>query len=337
MRHSGEFWGKSWVLVQAIVYAVCISLFSIQTYNLVQNLVAPTMTHTYAKEVPLKEIDFPLEMKICVSPSLNVTALKGFGYYNVYNYTMGLHSNHSRIGWGGGSSGDQVSAAEILEATRLDIAKKFVKRLGISSQGGSWKFLNLSEDANLTRINPVHDCHILNLKDMENRQMSQLYMYFHNLPENSSVVVKLLGRELTSHRDIQEHQFYSFGEPMKLNIVGKKFTSYIARIKSNVFVEEDPSQTCRDYPTSEFSSYMDCDDHFMRRKIDEVAPGLNLTPVWFTDDFDMVTTEPLQSNINQTASKGNNKTYVIISNLYAQRESLFNCMLFELSVLYGAF
>ena len=124
---------------------------------------------------------------------------------------------------------------------------------------------------------------------------------------------------------------------MKLNIVGKKFTSYIARIKSNVFVEEDPSQTCRDYPTSEFSSYMDCDDHFMRRKIDEVAPGLNLTPVWFTDDFDMVTTEPLQSNINQTASKGNNKTYVIISNLYAQRESLFNCMLFELSVLYGAF
>ena len=101
---------------------------------------------------------------------------------------------------------------------------------------------------------------------------------------------------------------------MKLNIVGKKFTSYIARIKSNVFVEEDPSQTCRDYPTSEFSSYMDCDDHFMRRKIDEVAPGLNLTPVWFTDDFDMVTLEPPQININQTASKENNsnKTSVII-------------------------
>ena len=100
---------------------------------------------------------------------------------------------------------------------------------------------------------------------------------------------------------------------MKLNIVGKKFTSYIARIKSNVFVEEDPSQTCRDYPTSEFSSYMDCDDHFMRRKIDEVAPGLNLTPVWFTDHFDLVTTVPLQSNINETFGKGinSNKTIVI--------------------------
>ena len=133
--------------------------------------------------------------------------------------------------------------------------------------------------------------------------MSQLYMYFHNLPENSSVVVKLLGRELTSHRDIQEHQFYSFGEPIKLNIVGKKFTSYIARIKSNVFVEEDPSQTCRDYPTSEFSSYMDCDDHFMRRKIDEVAPGLNLTPVWLTDDLDMTTTQPLPIDNNRTLSK----------------------------------
>ena len=102
MKHSGEFLGKSWVLVQAIVYAVCISLFSIQTYNLVQNLVAPTMTHTYAKEVLLKDIDFPLDIKICASPSLNVTALKSFGYYNAYNYTMGLHSNYSRIGWGGG-------------------------------------------------------------------------------------------------------------------------------------------------------------------------------------------------------------------------------------------
>ena len=100
---------------------------------------------------------------------------------------------------------------------------------------------------------------------------------------------------------------------MKLNIVGKKFTNYIARIKSNVFVEEDQSQTCRVYPTSEFSSYIDCDDHFIRRKIDEVAPGLNLTPVWFTDDFDMVTTEPLQSNIMQIFGKGinSNKTYVI--------------------------
>ena len=112
--------------------------------------------------------------------------------------------------------------------------------LGISTQGGSWKFLNISEDANLTRINPVHNCHILNLKDVENRQMSQLTMYFHNLPENSSVVVKLLGRELTTHRDVQEHQFYSFGEPMKLNIVGKKFTNYIARIKSNVFCRRRP-------------------------------------------------------------------------------------------------
>ena len=90
MRYSAEFFGKSWVLVQALVYTVCISLFSVQTYNLVQNLVAPTMTHTHVKEVPLKDIDFPLEIKICVSPSLNVTALKSFGYYDVYDFCLFL-------------------------------------------------------------------------------------------------------------------------------------------------------------------------------------------------------------------------------------------------------
>ena len=74
-------------------------------------------------------------------------------------------------------------------------------------------------------------------------------------------------------------------------------TGYIVKIKENVFVEEDPSQTCRNYPTSEFASYKECDDQYVRREVDKLAPGLNLTPVWMTDDLDMVTTKPLP-NIN---------------------------------------
>ena len=33
-----------------------------------------------------------------------------------------------------------------------------------------------------------------------------------------------------------------------------------------VFVEEDPSQTCRNYPTSEFESYSECDDKYMKNE-----------------------------------------------------------------------
>ena len=39
------------------------------------------------------------------------------------------------------------------------------------------------------------------------------------------------------------------------------------------------------YPTFEFASYTECDDYYVRKRIDQIAPGLNLTPPWTTDDF----------------------------------------------------
>ena len=67
----------------------------------------------------------------------------------------------------------------------------------------------------------------------------------------------------------------------------------MVNIKKTVFAEEDPSQTCRNYPTSEFESYAECDDKYMKKKIEEIAPGKNLTPVWMTENLDTVTSHPL--------------------------------------------
>ena len=83
------------------------------------------------------------------------------------------------------------------------------------------------------------------------------------------------------------HQFY--GDAMKL----EKFALYRVKIKNRVFVEGEPGRTCRKYPNSEFESYMECDDKYMRDKVDKVAPGLNLMPVWMTNDLSKVTTEPV--------------------------------------------
>ena len=56
-----------------IAHLVCIGFFSVQMYRLVEHLVHPTMTHTVVREVPLKNMDFPLDINICVRPSLNST------------------------------------------------------------------------------------------------------------------------------------------------------------------------------------------------------------------------------------------------------------------------
>ena len=99
-----------------IAYFLCFSFFSAQMYKLVQKLVFPTNPHTYVKEVPLKDMNFPLDVKICVNPSMNRTALKAYGYGTPVDYIAGssfeknLASNSSMISWGG-LSGNNTSWA----------------------------------------------------------------------------------------------------------------------------------------------------------------------------------------------------------------------------------
>ena len=86
-----------------LAHILCISFFSYQTFRLVPNIISPTKTHTSVKQELLKDIDFPLDIKICVDPAVNLTALKGFGYDGIEGYIAGssFRSNLSLYGWGG--------------------------------------------------------------------------------------------------------------------------------------------------------------------------------------------------------------------------------------------
>ena len=79
-----------------------------------------------------------------------------------------------------------------------------------------------------------------------------------------------------------------------------KFLSFRVKIKKGVLIEGEPGRTCRNYPYSEFKSYKECDDEFMKRRLDKIAPGL--MPVWMTDDFSKVTIKPVVSSL-YTAGK----------------------------------
>ena len=70
-------------------------------------------------------MDFPLDIKICVTPSLNSTALKEFGYEKTDHYLFGSssRSNYSSIGWGGldHTGRNMTSAREALNVAKLNI------------------------------------------------------------------------------------------------------------------------------------------------------------------------------------------------------------------------
>ena len=108
---------------------------------------------------------------------------------------------------------------------------------------------------------------------------------------NVTVELKLQGRNLAARRDIQDHIFYHTGDVMKLD---GSLRAFRVKIKKRVFIEGEPGNSCRNYPNSDYESYRECDDKYMKDRVDEIAPGL--MPVWMTDDLSKVTTNPVVSS-----------------------------------------
>lgn len=61
---------------------------------------------------------------------------------------------------------------------------------------------------------------------------------------------------------------------------------YIVKLHETIHVEEDPTNTCQNYPNNQFDSYRECDDRHLMEKT------LGLVPVWATDNLSQVTAEP---------------------------------------------
>ena len=78
------------------------------------------MTHTEVQNVPLKDMDFPLDIKICVIPFLKTSILNQFEYDSPATYAVCAKSREAMtlVCWGGylynNNSGVVTSAKEVL-------------------------------------------------------------------------------------------------------------------------------------------------------------------------------------------------------------------------------
>ena len=65
---------------------------------------------------------------------------------------------------------------------------------------------------------------------------------------------------------------------------------YAVKLRENIFVEEDLSKNCVEYPHEKHETYNDCDEEFVASNL---PPGL--VPIWLTNN-----TEEVTSLLNQT-------------------------------------
>ena len=245
----------------------------------------------------LQDIDFPVVIKICLSPGFNETAVHEVGYKDTWSYinTGQSRFNESVLGWAGHAEdlGTIGSVGEILEKVSDHKIENIFTSLRVYVWTRDSEVIDIPlEQLKASRVSYPNTCRSLALSNMlEGKPIQQLLLYIGNLG-NLSIEIQLNGNTLDIERNIKEHIFQSTGDAIMLN-KDNVSRAYMVDISQRVFVEEDPTNTCRDYPNQEYLSYQECDDHFVKN----LLPGL--TPVWLTGDFAEVSKQVLHGTYGE--------------------------------------
>ena len=277
-----------WVLANL----VCTVVLAIQLANVLEGFIKPTITRTWEEEVLLDDIEFPLVIKVCVIPGFNQTALYEEGYEDTVNYFNGnSRFDEDPLGWGGHNENSETfgNVEETLAKVSDNNFENVLDNVHVWTKDEEvvhiWNTSN-SEHLKASRVNYPNNCRSLALNsvpDLEGKRIQQLYFVIADLG-NYAVEIQLNGFTLESRRNIREHSRQSIGDAIRLERENVS-RAYTVDITQRVFVEEDPTTTCRNYPNLEHLSYEECDSQFVRN----LLPGL--TPVWMTENFTEVSTK----------------------------------------------
>ena len=290
----------AWVVVNAI----CALILTFQLCIVLDGYINPSVTHTWEKDVRLEDIkEFPVVFKICVIPGFNSTALNEVGYNDSWSYFLGKSRfDNSTYGWAGHSElgNDSLGSVEEVLSRVIDQGQSGIfKRIYVWTTDEDEVDIPLGS-LNSGRVTYPHNCHHLDLStvdEMKNKGVEDLYIELAemNNMEQYSVEIRLKGRSLNCNRDIKDHHFFSSGENIKFEFQEKKESiEYAVEISLRAFVEEDPTKSCKIYPTLEHESYEACDDDYTWKEIEEIAPGL--VPVWMTENLGTVSTKVFDQN-----------------------------------------
>ena len=102
-----------------VVNVSCVLAAFTQLMFIIDGFINPDQLNTITSEIALKDMDFPLDIKICAEPAFNQSAIIEAGYGNrTYHYFMGMSRyNPSVFGWAGhtNDTGTLGSIEEVLD------------------------------------------------------------------------------------------------------------------------------------------------------------------------------------------------------------------------------
>ena len=276
---------NGWFLINTLcIFAVVTQL----AFNL-RDFFIPRLTNTRVETREIQGYDFPLIFEICIQPAFNKTALEETGYGHEYRYFQGKSMfNNSVFGWAGHTNDSSTygTVEEVYRKVSSFAPEDVIGKIDLRFESGARLWLNHSH-VYLARVNYPLNCFSLNLAkfpEVKNNRIQALTLRFNGEGKNiTSIQVNTRGRNLVSHRDLFHNSFYSTGDAIVSD--AGYFKKYGVEISENVYVEEDSSKHCREYPNEKYESFADCDNQHVRN----VCKKHNIYPIWLTDDFTNVT------------------------------------------------
>ena len=169
------------------------------------------------------------------------------------------------MGWAGHTKDSDVrgSVKDVLEKVRNHKLEKLIQYIWVDFKTED-SFRVPLKHATLRRVNYPHNCYTLDLSNVAQLRSESIKTLFITFKSGNldKVQISLQGSTIASNREIFDNSFYARGD--KISVTPGRINKYAVEISKNVYLEEDKSKKCRDYPNSEYASYMECDDQFMK-------------------------------------------------------------------------
>ena len=122
-------------------------------------------------------------------------------------------------------------------------------------------------------------------KSLNEKRLIQIRFNFKQTDNlDTTALVRIVDRNT-----LLDRASYSYsGVSIKTDLRESKKLRYVVTLKQNIYVEEDESKGCKNYPFNGFANYGSCDEDFVSRSLRDVGPS-HFVPFWATKNWSLVT------------------------------------------------
>ena len=160
----------------------------------------------------------------------------------------------------------------------------FVNGIAVQHQNGTWEeYTNLN--SLVVSSGPFYAAYCFTIK-LE--MSSEFFITFKPSNEISKVHIVFKDTEKLLGRGVSEQDLaYIGGRDIEILRNATVMKMFDIEISQNVYVEEDKTKNCRNYPTSEYETYDACDKAFCLDKMEEIFKT-KFVPIWAATNMSQV-------------------------------------------------